>query len=86
MKWTSSKIWTAIIVVVACLIFVAIVVASVFVWQLMGDVALSRHGWIALIIGAIVTFALGAGLMALSFYSSKSGHDDTVSYDEDDKL
>ncbi len=34
---------------------------------------------IAFSVGAIMTSALGIGLMALIFYSSRSGHDDAVS-------
>jgi hypothetical protein len=48
----------------------------VWAWQEMGDVEISRHGLIALGLGALVTFALGAGLMALVFFSSRRGYDD----------
>lgn len=55
-----------------------ITVASIYVWQEIGDVALGVHGWIALIAGSVATLILGGGLMALSFYSSRSGHDDAA--------
>jgi ABC-type amino acid transport system permease subunit len=42
------------------------------------DVEIPLTGWIALAGGVVLSVALGAGLMALSFYSSRSGHDDRV--------
>jgi hypothetical protein len=45
-------------------------------WQEMGEVQISRHGLIALALGALATFALGAGLMALVFFSNRRGYDD----------
>ena len=49
---------------------------SIYVWEKMGQVELGMHGWLALIAGAFGTIVLGCGLMALSFYSSRSGHDE----------
>jgi hypothetical protein len=37
---------------------------------------ISVHGWIALTIGTVLSLALGGGLMALSFHSSRAGFDD----------
>jgi hypothetical protein len=39
------------------------------------DLGVSGHGLVALILGVVVTTALGIGLMALSFYSDRSGTD-----------
>ena len=36
---------------------------------------MSTAGWIAMIFGILATLALGAGLMALMFYSNRSGRD-----------
>ena len=33
-------------------------------------------GWIAIILGVVVSLAVGFGLMALMFYSSREGYDD----------
>jgi hypothetical protein len=44
-------------------------------WFSIGDSTMSGHGVLALILGVVGAFALGAGLMALVFYSSRSGHD-----------
>ena len=34
------------------------------------------HGWVALILGVIVSLAVGGGLMALVFVSSRRGYDE----------
>jgi len=40
-----------------------------------GGGEMSGAGWTAMIFGVIVTLALGVGLMALVFYSNRSGRD-----------
>ena len=40
------------------------------------DTQMSGHGWIALTLGVVLSFVLGAGLMALVFISSRRGYDD----------
>jgi hypothetical protein len=49
---------------------------ALWAWRELGDVQISTHGLIALALGAVLTFALGAGLMALVFFSSRRGYDD----------
>lgn len=39
---------------------------------------ITLHGWIALSLGTALSIGLGAGLMALSFYSARKGYDDRV--------
>lgn len=56
-------------------ILVAAVILSVQVWTGM-DAAMTGHGWFALAIGVVLSIVVGAGLMALVFFSSRSGHDD----------
>lgn len=46
--------------------------------------AMSVHGWIALGAGAVLSFVIGAGLMALMFYSARHGYDDRIDVDLDD--
>ncbi len=41
---------------------------------------ISFHGLIALILGCLLTFILGVGLMALVFYSNRSGHDQDATH------
>ena len=39
---------------------------------------MSKHGWIALGLGTFFSLVIGCGLMALMFYSSRSGHDEAA--------
>jgi hypothetical protein len=55
-----------------------LVLAIIFLivgWGAPEDAQMSGAGWTAKVFGIIVTLALGGGLMALMFYSSRSGHD-----------
>jgi hypothetical protein len=63
-------------IVVLLALLAASVAVAVWAWQEMGEVEISRHGLIALGLGAVVTFALGAGLMALLFISHRRGYDE----------
>ena len=47
-----------------------------WIWTDLEDVEISRHGWIALTLGAVLTFLVGAGLMTLVFFSHRRGYDD----------
>lgn len=42
---------------------------------------MSIHGWIALILGTLLSLALGGGLMALVFHSARKGYDDRIEVD-----
>ena len=48
---------------------------AVHVWMAMAGVAMSPMGWVFMALGAVVTFAVGAGLMGLLFYSSRHHYD-----------
>lgn len=50
-------------------------------WHQLADVPMGVHGWIALGLGAGLTFLLGAGLMWLVFHSSRRGYDERVGRD-----
>jgi hypothetical protein len=52
-------------------------------WRELDDVEMSRHGWIALALGASATFLLGAGLMALAFFSRRRGYDERANRPDD---
>ena len=54
------------------------VFSGFYIWQMFGPISLSIHGWLAIIAGVVGSFLLGSVLMALSFYSAKSGHDAKV--------
>ena len=47
-------------------------------WSFAGDVQMSKHGWIALGLGTFFSLVIGCGLMALMFFSNRSGHDDAA--------
>ena len=59
----------------AVVLLVGIVIASS--WSGI-DSDISPAGWIAIGFGVIVTLALGIGLMALVFISSRRGYDDQI--------
>jgi len=48
---------------------------AVKVWTAMSGVHMSGFGWGFLVLGVVVTIAVGAGLMALVFYSSRNDYD-----------
>jgi hypothetical protein len=56
---------------------------ALWAWQEIGEVEMSGHGLAALALGAVVTFALGAGLMALVFFSNRRGFDDRAHRPDD---
>jgi hypothetical protein len=68
--------WLAIAIAVAAVATIA-VIAGVF-WEELGAAQISAAGWLALCLGVVLTLALGCGLMALVFISSRRGYDDRV--------
>lgn len=64
--------------VVAILIALTLAGLAAYAWVSLGDVQMDTSGYVALVAGVIFTVALGAGLMALVFYSHRSGHDERV--------
>jgi hypothetical protein len=48
---------------------------AVHVWNALGSVDIGVTGWIFIVVGIVLTVGLGAGLMALVFYSSRHGMD-----------
>lgn len=66
----------AIAIIVACVVVLVAVLAIAPQFWMGGSDGLSGHGWFAYILGAILTVGLSGGLFFLTFYSSRSGHDD----------
>ncbi|MFW5680061.1 MAG: hypothetical protein ACOCYE_07585 [Pseudomonadota bacterium] len=60
------------------LLAVAAAAAAYLTWQMEGEVGL--HGWIAFGVGAGLTLALLAGLLALMFHSHRKGYDDDAGH------
>jgi len=49
---------------------------ALWAWREIGEVEISGHGLIALGLGVVLTFLVGAGLMALLFFSARRGYDE----------
>ena len=45
-------------------------------WAELGDAEISPAGWGALVLGVVLTLALGVGLMSLVFISNRRGFDE----------
>ena len=71
----STSTWIAVALAITTVL--AVVVAIAEFWSGTGDSEISPAGWFAMGLGIIVTLALGIGLMALVFFSSRGGYDET---------
>ena len=69
----SAAGWIALVILLG-LLLVSLWYA-VQVWTAMSGVQMSGWGWFFLVAGIVVTVGLGAGLMALVFYSSRHDYD-----------
>ena len=69
-----NRSWVA--VAIAALGVLAVVAAIAGLWADIGESDISLAGWVAMVLGVTVTLALGIGLMALVFISSRRGYDD----------
>jgi flagellar basal body-associated protein FliL len=67
----------AILIALVVILFGAGVWAITF-WNETSGVEMSEHGWIALGLGTFFSLVIGCGLMALMFFSSRSGHDEAA--------
>jgi hypothetical protein len=63
---------------VICLATVVVVLAIFWLSGWADALGLSGDGFIALALGTIFTVGLGVALMALVFYSNRTGQDDTA--------
>jgi len=69
----SGPGWVAVAVLAGFLM--AAILYAADVWRALSDVAISDAGWAFLLLGAVLTIAVGAGLMALVFYSNRHNYD-----------
>ena len=67
-SWVAAALACAVVLVLGFLIAA--------LWVGIGDSEISGAGWLAMGLGVVVTLALGIGLMALVFISSRRGYDD----------
>jgi hypothetical protein len=63
-------------VVAALAAVVVVLVVCVGLWGSVGASEISFAGWAAMIFGIVATLAVGIGLMALVFISSRRGYDE----------
>jgi hypothetical protein len=63
-------------ITVAAILSLSVMAVAVYLWWSLGDVEVGAAGYIALIAGGLGTLGLGAGLMALVFYSNRAGYDE----------
>lgn len=68
------RLW--IVLATAAALVMAIGAATWLVWAGQGPVDLPVTAYIALTLGIVLTVALGCGLMALVFFSSRRGYDE----------
>src|SRR5262245_41005241 len=64
--------WIAVVALLGVL--AASILFAFWGWNLT-DATISTSGMISLALGVVVTFAVGGGLMALVFWSSRNGYD-----------
>ena len=62
--------------VIAALLSAAAMAVAYSAWRSLADVQMSTSGYVAMILGALATLALGVGLMALVFWSNRKGYDE----------
>lgn len=67
------KTFLLVIVLGAMLVGAALVSAQVWAGI---DTEIGGHGWVALALGAGLTFLVAVGLMGLVFFSARRGYDD----------
>ena len=65
--------WFAIVVL--ALFLVAAILYAVHSWNALAGTSIPAIGWLFLALGVVLTLLVGGGLMALLFYSSRSGKD-----------
>jgi hypothetical protein len=71
---SSAFSWAAVAAGVAAVAAVAVVIAMF--WNALGASQISAAGWLAMLVGVVLTLALGIGLMALIFISNRRGYDE----------
>jgi len=76
---------TKLIAAVAAAIALAVIAVMAYAWESFSDVEMSAAGYAALAGGVVLTFAVGAGLMFLVFYSSRMGFDERPQADRTDE-
>ena len=74
LKRLSLGSWTILVVLLA--LFGATMFVAYLGWRLGDDADVPITGYVAMAMGVILSLAVGFGLMALVFFSSRRGYDD----------
>jgi hypothetical protein len=74
--WTrlGAGSWIILIVLLALLVFTGVIIYRG--WALGDGTDVPAFGYAAMVFGVIISLAVGFGLMALIFYSSRAGYDE----------
>jgi hypothetical protein len=64
------------IITVLLVLLVGTIVLAYFGWSSAARTDVPLAGYVAMAIGVLVSIAVGSGLMALVFYSSRAGYDE----------
>jgi hypothetical protein len=75
------RIWIPLIGFGLFLLLAVVIAARL--WFGLAEVEISAAGWLALVLGTVLSLGLGGGLMALVFYSNRHGHDEAAGSSED---
>ena len=62
-----------------CVLVVALLLVGLWALRGFDSYGMGFHGVLALVLGAVLSSAVGIGLMALIFLSNRSGHDEEAS-------
>ena len=74
--WARLGAGSWMILIVLFLLLVATVATIYWGWRLASGTDVPASGYAAMALGVIVSLAVGFGLMALIFYSSRAGYDE----------
>ena len=72
----TPDLMSQVLMVVVAIVVVVVFAAAASLWLGLGDSEISAAGWVAMVLGVLATLALGIGLMALVFISSRRGFDE----------
>jgi NADH:ubiquinone oxidoreductase subunit 5 (subunit L)/multisubunit Na+/H+ antiporter MnhA subunit len=72
----SYRVRSAFTLIILLGLLILAAITGFWAWQEVGEVDIGTHGWIAIGLGAAFTFLVGAGLMALMFFSARRGYDE----------
>jgi TRAP-type C4-dicarboxylate transport system permease small subunit len=74
---------TALTIFVLLAILAGAVWVGYYGWESAGNVVMPAWGWVMMGLGIFFTLLVGVGLMALVFYSSRAGYDETPEVEAD---